>query len=229
VVLAGFALTGCQSTQDKAKALEELAAEHAPKPLVIGKENKDVEVLDTTLLSDQNGDAVVVTLKNEGEQPEVNVPILVDLRAGKKSLYANDVPGLETALNHVPLIKPGETLDWVNDQLSPVSKPDDVKVKLGEPETPAPAQLPEVEIGDAKIEDTSLGPKVEGRVTNKSQIDQLQLVVFAVARSGDRIVAAGRGGIKKLKAGSTRPFSSFFIGDPAGGDLTVTTAPTTFK
>ena len=229
VALVGFALTGCQSTQDKARALEELAEEHAPKPLVIGKESRDIKVLDTTLLSDENGDAVVVTLKNEGKQTLINAPILVDLRAGKKSVYTNDVPGLEVALNHVPLIKPGETVDWVNDQVDPISKPDDVKVTVGDPETPAPGELPDVEVSDAQTESTSLGPKAVGRVTNKSQIDQLQLVLFAVARSGDRVVAAGRGGVKKLKAGSPRPFSIFFIGDPAGADLTVTAPPTTFK
>jgi hypothetical protein len=228
-VTAGFLLAGCQTSQDKARELAARAQANAPKPLVITKQNPDVKVIDTTLLSDQNGDAIVVTLKNEGKDALVNVPILIDLHAGKKSVYRNDEPGLETALNHVPAIGPGETIDWVNDQLNPISKPDSAKVKVGIPEEPAPAKLPEIATSPPRLQSTSLGPKVAGSVTNKSQIDQLKLVLFAVSRSGGRVVAAGRGGVKKLKAGDGHAYSLFFIGNPTGGDVTVTAPPTTFK
>jgi hypothetical protein len=228
-VTAGFLFAGCQTSQDKARDLAARAQANAPKPLVIAKQNPDVKVVDTTLLSDQNGDAVVVTLKNEGKDTLVNVPILIDLHAGKKSVYRNDEPGLEAALNHVPAIEPGETVDWVNDQLNPISKPDSAKVKVGIPEEPAPAKLPEIATSPPHLQSTSLGPKVAGSVTNKSQIDQLKLVLFAVARSGGRVVAAGRGGVKKLKAGDGHAYSLFFIGNPTGGDVTVTAPPTTFK
>jgi hypothetical protein len=228
-VVAGFLLAGCQTTQDKARELASRAQANAPKPLVITKENKDVKVVDTTLLSDQNGDAVVVTLKNEGKDTLVNVPIVVDEHAGKKSVYRNDEAGLETALNHVPVIGPGETVDWVNDQVNPISKPDSAKVKVGIPDEPAPAKLPEISVSPPRTQSSSLGPKVGGTVTNKSQIDQLKLVLFAVARSGGTVVAAGRGGVKKLKAGDGHAYSLFFISNPNGGDVTVTAPPTTFK
>jgi hypothetical protein len=228
-ILVGSVLAGCETTQDKAREIAARAQANAPKPRVITKENKDVKVVDTTLLSDQNGDAVVVTLKNEGKDTLVNVPIVVDLSAGKKSVYRNDEAGLETALNHVPVIQPGETVDWVNDQVNPISKPDSAKVKVGIPEAPAPAKIPEVIVSPPRMQNSSLGPKVSGTVTNKSQIDQLKLVLFAVARSGGRVVAAGRGGVKKLKAGDGHAYSLFFIGNPTGGDVTVTGPPTTFK
>jgi len=107
-VLAGVSLTACESSQDKARKLQEQAVQNAPKPLKISRPDKDVKVLDTTLLHDQYGDAIVVDVKNESNQTLVNVPILVDLRDSKgKSLYENNTAGSATALNHIPLLKPG--------------------------------------------------------------------------------------------------------------------------
>src|SRR5258706_100146 len=93
-VLGGIALTACESTQDKATRLQEEAIANAPKPLTTPKPNKDVKVLDTTLLHDQYGDAIAVVVKNESNQTLVNLPILWDVRNDKgKSGFRNDAPG----------------------------------------------------------------------------------------------------------------------------------------
>ena len=66
--------------------------------------------MDTALLHDQNGDAIVVELKNESKQTLVNVPILVDITDAKgNTVYKNNTAGLDFALNHMALLKPGET------------------------------------------------------------------------------------------------------------------------
>jgi hypothetical protein len=71
---------------------------------------------------------------------------------------------------------------------------------------------------------------VIGTVTNKSQIDQAKLVLFAVARRGGQVVAAGRGLIKKAKAGAKpAPYVIFFIGDPAGADVSIEAPPTVLQ
>ena len=73
--------------------------------------NKDVKVRDTTLIHDQNGDAIVVELKNESNQTLVNVPILVDVRDAKgKTVYKNDTAGLDFALNHIAADQAGRDL-----------------------------------------------------------------------------------------------------------------------
>jgi hypothetical protein len=226
-VLAGVSLTACESSQDKARKLQEQAVANAPKPLTIPHPYKGVTVLDTALLHDQYGDAIVVDVKNESSQTLVNVPILVDLRNQKgKSVYRNDAAGSATALNHIALLKPGETFSWVNDQLQPSQPPRSAKVTIGPPEGKAPAQLPELAVSPPKLGHDISGTKVSGSVTNKSQIDQTQLTLFAVARRGGRIVAAGRGAIKKLKVGA-KPgnYVIFFIGDPAGADISVEAPP----
>jgi hypothetical protein len=55
-------------------------------------------------------------------------------------------------------------------------------------------------------------------------------VLFVVARRGGRVVAAGRGQIKALKVGARpAPYVSFFIGDPAGADISVEAPPTVLQ
>jgi hypothetical protein len=232
-VLAGLTLTACESTQDKAREVQAenarlLASEHG---ISVKKPFKNVKVLGTTLLQDQYGDAIVVEVRNESKQALVNMPILIDLRDAKgKSVYRNDLPGLDPALTHIPLLRPGESFDWVNDQLSPSGIPKTANVKVGPPRGTAPRQLPEIEVGPAKIEDNPSGILARGKITNKSQIDQVKLVVYAVARSGGEVVAAGRGQFKNLKAGGNPgDYNIFFIGDPGGGEVTVTAPPSVFQ
>jgi hypothetical protein len=228
VVLAGVSLTACQSSQDKAKIIQARAEASRPKPLVIPHPNKDVGVTDTTLLHDNNGDAVVVELTNESKQTLVSVPILVDITDAKgKTVYKNDTAGLDFALNHIAVLKPGETFDWVNDQVEQGKK---VKVTVGEPEAKAPPSLPQVEVSPPRSRSSSLGPQEIGTVTNESKIEQKKLVLFAVARQGGRVVAAGRSLIKKAKVGGKpAPYVVFFIGDPGGADVTIEAPPTVLK
>jgi hypothetical protein len=233
-VLAGSILAGCQSTQDKARQVQNenaalLAAEQ--RPLKITERNKEVDVLGSTILHDQYGDAVVVKLRNNGKQPQVQIPIVVDLRdAEGKSVYSTALPGLDDTLNHVPLIGPGETVAWVNDQLAPSGVPKTAQVKVGQSEGTAPAQLPEIEVGGAKVESSPQGVLARGQITNKSQVDQLKLVVYAVAHRGGQVVAAGRGQFKNLKAGGNPgTYNIFFIGDPRGAEVSVTAPPSVLQ
>jgi hypothetical protein len=232
-VLASLTLTACESTQDKAREVraqnQQVLASQVG--ISVAKPYRDVKVLGTTLLHDQYGDAIVVEVRNESKQALVNLPILIDLRdASGKSVYRNDLPGLDPALTHIPLLRPGETFDWVNDQLTPSGTPKSAKVKVGPPQGTAPKTLPEVEVGPPKIEDNPSGVLAHGEVTNKSQLDQLKLVVYAVARSGGKVVAAGRGQFKNLKAGGNPgDYNVFFIGDPSGAEVTVVAPPSVLQ
>jgi hypothetical protein len=228
-VAAGSTLTACQSSQDKAKAIQEQAIASAPKPLVIPKPNKDVKIGDTALIHDQNGDAVIVELTNETGKTLVNVPILVDVRDGKHTVYKNDTAGLDFGLNHVAVIEPHQTFYWVNDQLTGQGKT--AKVTVGEPEGKAPsAPLPELAVSPPKAGNDFSGAKVSGTVTDKSKIDQDHLILFAVARQGGHIVAAGRGQIKALKVGAKpAPYVIYFIGNPVGADVTIEAPPTVLQ
>jgi hypothetical protein len=229
-VLAGSTLTACQSSQDKAREIQARAQAAAPKPLVIRHPDKDVKVTGTTLLHSENGDAIVVELKNESRQTLVNVPILVDVRDTKgRTVYKNDTAGIDFALNHIAVLKPGQTFDWVNDQVTGQGK--SAKVVVGQPEGNAPpgGQLPELAVSPPKLGHDFSGAKVTGTVTDSSKLDQSHLILFAVSRSGGRIVAAGRGQIKALKVkAKPAPYVIFFIGNPTG-DVTIEAPPTVLR
>ena len=228
-VLAGLSLTSCTSSQDKARAIRERAQATAPKPLVIPKPNRDVKVGDPTLLHDENGDAIVVPLTNETSKTLVSVPILVEIKSGKQTVYKNGTAGIDYALNHVALIKPHETFYWVNDQVTGEGKT--AKVRVGEPEAKPPSgALPEYRVSAPRFASDFSGVKVTGTVRTDSKVDQSHLILFAVARQGGRIVAAGRGQIKKLKhTAKPAPYVIYFIGDPTGSDVTIQAPPTTFE
>jgi hypothetical protein len=229
VLLGALALGSCTSSQDKARSIREHAQATAPKPLVITKQNKDLKLGETTMLHDQNGDAMVVPVTNESSKTMVGVPILVEIKNGKQTVYKNDTAGIDYALNHIAVIKPHETFYWVNDQLTGQGKT--AKVQVGEPEEKTPSgPLPEYTVSAPRFGSDFSGVKVSGTVKTDSKVDQSHLILFAVARQGNQIVAAGRGQIKKLKhSAKPSPYVIYFIGDPTGADVTIQAPPTTFE
>lgn len=227
--IAPLALGACESTQDKAKKLQANAqkqAQQAAKGLEITKKSSDVKVLDAAVMFDQNGAAVAVELKNTSAKTLVDVPILIDLKgAGGKSVYKNNLPGLDPALTSMPLLLPHQTADWVDDQIQPAAKPVSVKAVVGEAKTGS-LKSPAVTISAPKITvDPVSGTEAAGKVVNRINQDQLGLLLYAVARQGNRIVAAGRGGVQKLKAGKSTNYDIFFIGNPKGAQVKVTALP----
>ncbi len=68
-----------------------------------------------------------------------------------------------------------------------------------------------------------------GKVTNRSDVEQRNLTVFAVARKDGRVVAAGRGAVERLKPRASATYQVFFIGNPEGARLTLAAPPTTLR
>jgi len=184
VALSAIALGACQSSQEKSAELEKSGhnAISKEKGLQITAVNKQVKVLDTTTLTDKNGSAVVVTLKNESSQGLINTPIAIDVQDAKgKSVFKNNDPGLEASLIGVPLMQAGQTVDWVNDQVLAAGTPKSVKVQVGSTKDTLSSSVPELEVSKPKLKtDPYSGTEAAGTVTNKSGIDQTRLILFAV-------------------------------------------------
>ncbi len=229
--LALGALGGCQSTQSRSAELEEQGEKTllVDSGLKIEKQSQDVKVLGAEVLSDANGSAVVVTLRNSSDRDLVDVPILIDVRDAKgKSVYRNDIPGIEPALAAVPYLRAGEEVDWVNDQIIADGKPSKVEVKVGAEADTFDGEIPAVDVSEPKLTgDPVSGIEATGGVVNRTGEDQGRLLLYVVARRGGAVVAAGRGAIDHLKAG-TKPlhYDVFFIGDPGGAELELVAFPT---
>jgi hypothetical protein len=234
LVLSGLAVAGlgaCQSTQDRSAELEAKSSTTllAEKGLEIKRESKDVKVTATTVLSGTEGtSAVVVDLHNDSGANLTHVPILIEVLNSKgKSFYKNDIPGIEPALSAIPYIPAHGDAEWVNDQVLGVGVPKSVEVKVGERDTSYSGPMPGIEVSEPILEgDPVSGIAAVGTVVNKTGEDQGRLLLYAVARKGNEVVAAGRGAIDHLKPEAKKiKYQIFFIGDPKGADLKLSEYP----
>jgi hypothetical protein len=232
VAVAAISLTACQSTQDKSAELEASAATTLlnDKGLSVKKESADVTVTSTAVLSGAEGSAaVVVNVHNDSGSDLVDVPILIDVRDAKgKSLYRNDFPGIEPELAAIPYVPAHGDAEWVNDQVLTAGKPSSVKVRLGADDSTFSGELPNIEVSEPNLAgDPVSGIEATGTVVNRTGADQGRLLLYAVARSGGEVVAAGRGAIEHLKPDTKKlDYRIFFVGDPRGADLTLSDFPT---
>jgi len=229
LLLAG--VSGCQSTQSRSAELEEENATVLleEEGFAVTKEDPNIEVTSTTLLSEAEGSAVVVELRNDSPDDLVDVPIAVDvLEAKGRSVYTNETPGLEQALVAVPFIPARGEAVWVNDQVLASGRPASVEVKVGVGGKPYDGDQPEIDVSDPQLEgDPTSGVVADGDVVNRTGEDQNRFLIYAVARQGKKIVAAGRAAIEHLKPETKKvPYNVYFIGDPRGAELTLYEYPT---
>ena len=115
------------------------------------------------------------------------MPIAIDVLDAKgKSVYSNDIPGIEPALAAVPYIPPAATSTGSTTRCSPTGKPKSVKVKVGaERRAPSRASCRRSRSPQPKLEgDPVSGIEATGNVVNRTGEDQERLLLYAVAPQG---------------------------------------------
>jgi hypothetical protein len=220
-------LAGCESTIDEAKKIAKngkVAFEQ--RGLSVTSVDRAIRVMHTTVISNSNGTAVVVELRNSGPRAMIDAPIAINVRDRQgHSVFRNNLPGLEEDLNHVPLLLPGQVFDWVNDQVLPNGTPARVAARVGRG-SPAPASLPKIKISGVTLTDDPVsGYAASGHAFNASRLAQINLVLFAIARRAGRVVAAGRAILPRLAPDKSAMFHAYFTGNPTGGQLSVAAPP----
>lgn len=231
VVLFGLAalltVTGCESTVDAARKIARQGTRaFEAQGLTVGRVDRRIRILSTAIVHDANGTAAVVAVRNTGPRAMADAPIAIDvLGAGRRSIFRNNSPGLETSLTHVPLLLPGRRVDWVNDQVLPTGTPTGVVARIGGGRSLG-SPPPRIEIQSIRLgyDDVS-GWTASGTVHNASRVAQLRLVMFATARRQGKIVAAGRAIVTRLLPGTSTHFHAYFIGNPRGAQLSITAPP----
>jgi hypothetical protein len=229
----GLLLAGCESTQDKSARLEREGASRlaAERAVVVRRRSEDVRVIASHVVTDANGTAVVVELRNVSARPVARARVALDVAgAGGASVYRNDTPGLDPSLTEATGLAAGATLAWVNDQVTPSKPPRRVDARVGDLPAGAAsstARLPAITVEQPRLStDAVTGVEAIGHVRNGSRVEQRRLVVFCVARKRGRVVAAGRGIVNRLAPGRRAKYHVFFIGDPRGAQLTAVAPPT---
>ena len=229
-----MALGGCESTQEESAQLEARAKREkalhptlAAKGLSIAHQSTKVKVLDASVPHSSEGAAAAITVVNDSGQALRAVPIAITVRsAAGQTLYQNNGAGLEASLTQISALAAHGSLTWVDDQLPAGQTPASVTAKLGEAPA-ASGAVPRIEVTGVHLAEASTG-EAAGTVHNASSVTQQHLVVYVTARSGARVVAAGRAVLASLEAGASLPFQVFLVGSPAGAKLTASAPPTTF-
>jgi Fe-S cluster assembly scaffold protein SufB len=219
-----LALSGCETTAEKSAKLERAAkrvSHTAQSGLTISHPSAVVKVLSREVVNGSEGAAVVLTLRNPSATALAEVPIAVSLKnASGASVYSNATPGLARTLTSIALLPAHTTTIWVDDQIQAHGAVR-VDAVIGEGRQ-AQGSLPSIAVHGATLAEGS----AEGTLVNGSSTAQSELVVYAVARRGGRIVAAGRAVLASLDAGASSPFQVFFIGDTSGAQLQLSAPPT---
>ncbi len=229
-MLSIVVLAGCESTQDKAERLAREGGDaFEERGLRVGERNRAVRVVDTALLRDANGAAAVVVLRSRRAQADV--PVAIDVRgAGNRTVFRNDAPGLEQSLVSLPAVPRGRTVAWVNDQVVASDTPRRVRAIVGAARAKAPRRVPRLRTRGVRLERLeATGVAASGFVVNDSKLDQREVVLHGVARRGDRIVAAGRAQVRRVRPGRRTRFRMFFIGDPRRARLSISVPPTRLR
>jgi hypothetical protein len=231
LALAALALAGCETTQEKSARLERAAhrkgvAQNA-QGLKIVSASKSVKVSAASALHTSEGTAAVVTLTNSGGA-EREVPLLVSLAQSGGVAVTNSEPGLARSLTSVAYVPAHGSGVWVDDQLTLSGAPGAVTAKVGDGK-PVSGAPPKIVLGPHRLEREAGGEIVAGTVTNRSQVAQHELPVYAVASRGGRTIAAGRAVVNSLPAGASESFQIFLLGGSAqGAKLTLSAPPSTF-
>jgi hypothetical protein len=224
LVTAGLALSGCETTAEKSARLERAAkrvAQATQTGLKITRQSTVIKVLASQIVAGAEGSAVVVTLRNESSMTLGEVPIAVSLKsASGASVYSNATPGLAKTLTSIALLPAHATTTWIDDQIQ-ARNAASASAEVGEGKTVSGA-LPKLSLREVQLAEDS----AEGTLANRSSAGQSELVIYAVAKHGSRIVAAGRAVLASVDAGASTPFQVFFVGDPKGAKLQLTVPPT---
>jgi hypothetical protein len=223
-------LAGCQTTQEKSAQLEKAAKRsraHAQKGagLRVTRPSRQVRVVASVLVHGGEGSAAVVTLRNTSATALREIPLAIEVAGPHRAVqYTNAGAGLSAPLTGLPYLAAHATVTWVDDQVQ-YSPPATLRVRVGE--APPAHAAPALSVSGVKaFEDPSNGPGAEGMVLNRSTTAQHELVVYAVARRGGRVVAAGRGVIPLLAPGQSTRFAAYLVGgSPSGASLEVAAPP----
>ncbi|MDX6606206.1 MAG: hypothetical protein QOD14_746 [Solirubrobacterales bacterium] len=225
VVLMAAAISGCATTQDanKRASIQADRTLASRKPLELKGIDRNVRVVQTSVVSGKDGSAIVVVLRNHGDAPVNDLPIEVGPEGGQPLNTRPNVPYFQS---HAPAIAPGDEVTWVYTTKDPIGSSRAFARVGAHPSTPltTAGHVSELKVGDSPGKG---GASVQAEITNDTGIPQYTLDVYAVARKGGRYVAAGRASLEHLGVSQSVHLTLPLIGDTAKGTQIQVFAPQT--
>jgi hypothetical protein len=237
--VASGALAGCASTQQKSERAEVIASRTllGRQQLRVTRRDPRVEVRSVETVRDAHRVAFVVRLRNRGAEPVNDLPVGVGTRTpeGRRRLL-NGRAGLPYWQTHGPAIAPGATATLVvvaETERRLRGRPFAVVGRADRRPTVATA-LPAVAVAahPAPADGSGSGGRrstVAVDVRNRSDVPQYGLELYAVARRGGRLVAAGRVPLAHLGSHDRATADVPLVGDARGARVLLSTSPTLFS
>jgi hypothetical protein len=223
------AISGCATTQDanKRASINADRTLASRKPLTLDGTDRNVQVGRTTVISGKDGSAIVVVLRNRGDEPVNDLPIELGRRGGDPLNAGRNVPYFQS---HAPAIAGGAEATWVyvtKERLG--SGPVYARVGTPAPFAPKADRVPELDVSDSSGKSAKGESSVVAEVANGTGIPQYALDVYAVARKGGRYVAAGRASLTHLGVDQKAHLTLPLIGDAKGSQIQIYAPPTLFE
>ena len=229
LVVVATAVSGCATTQDanKRASIQADRTLASRKALVLRGTDRDVEVVRASAISGKDGSAVVVVLRNRGDEPVSDLPIEVGRRGGEPLNARPNVPYFQS---HAPAIAPGAEATWVYVTREKIGA-GPVYARLGGPPGIAPKidDVPELDVSQAHERRAKGQSSVVAEVANPTGVPQYGLDVYAVAKKGDRYVAAGRAAVTHLGVDESTRLTLHLVGDAKGSRIQIYAPPTLFE
>lgn len=231
VALLAVLVSGCETTREKSARLAAsntfaLAEEQG---IDVKRANRDIEVTGAEVLTDDFGQAAVVTMTVDADEPQVAVPVELSIADKQgKELFRNDTPGLDAALTGPAALPAKGEAFWIYDQLTLAGEPGKTEATIGTGK-PATGKLPEFKVTAGDITDDADGVMLDGRIKSDGGPLQRKIVIYGLAREGKKIVAAGTAQLEKLPPKRRTRFQMYFVGDPKGAEIDFFVPPTTFE
>jgi hypothetical protein len=218
---------GCETTQsESAKIGRALGHQSAVAGQTsLGSASRAVRVERKVLLSAGGSSAVALELVNTSAQGQVAFPVLIDVaNAAGKSVYRNDIKGIEPSLQQLALLAPHASAWWVDNEVL-ANGAQSVSAQIGSSSTSAPAALPQLSTTGVSASASFPGPHVSATIENRSKVAQRELAVYAVIIKGTAVVGAGRGVIAQLPPGGRAQVLIPVIGAIDGKTIALTAEP----
>ena len=192
-----------------------------------GPFNPNLNVSHLTMLKSGGRAAFAIELYHV-KRLQANVPVILHLLGSEREvLYSTGVSHLPHSLQYIALLRPGQDAWWVDDHIPPRLASSGATVLVGTGTTPRLQSIPDVLTAHVHLHKQGGVAVLSGDLVNRSASTQAEVAVDAVALRSNEIVAAGRAVVGTVPAhGSLVPFEISLVGNPVGGRIEVTVAPT---
>jgi hypothetical protein len=229
-----FGTVGCVSTEQKATWAHIVDARiiASQRPTIVTRPGGQIAVTRVSLIRQGSRVAIAVSLSNRTGRVLNDIPISVGIRMrGGARRYLNRAAGLGYFQNHLAAIPARGRASWVFTarRVRRVSgRPFAVAGRPSVPPVTVAHTLPSVRAVLTPATEPSPGGRLRITVTNRSGVPQVQLPVYAVARSAHGDTAAGSATVANLGAGQSATTDLHLVGRAGRAPVQIEALPTLF-